>query len=105
MSEIDIPRVKALLCAGTSIADIAAELEVSPRTLLRGFTAAAGMSPRAWRMAEVGSQAQEPAPVVSFRFPEHYDLLVDAAEDAGLTPGEYARDAVLARLKRRRRES
>lgn len=104
MSEIDIPRVKALLCAGSSIADIAAELDVSPRTLLRGFTAAAGVSPRAWRMAEVGSQAHEPSPVVAFRFPE-YDQLVEAAEEAGLTPNEYARDAVLARLKRRRRES
>ena len=102
VTALDVEVVKVRLPQGQSVEEISRELGVPERTLRYAFTRATGLGPRAWRLVELGSQA-DPSPQVSFRLPEHGALVV-AAEEAGKLPGEYAREVLQAHLRRRKKK-
>lgn len=100
MPTVDLAQAKRLLRRPElSIAAVAAELGCGVSTLHKHFTAHAGQSPRAWRQNQGIATADGVSPLVSFRLPEHADL-EDAAKEADLTPGTWARNAVQAALRR-----
>lgn len=100
MTDLDLERAKALLRQGYTVAETAEQLGVPERTLRDRFARVVGMSPRAFRLAEGGSTAAGASQVVSFRLSEYPDLVV-AAEEAGVAPSDWARDAVRTALRRR----
>ncbi len=94
------------LDAPTSLEQLAAELEVSPRTLSRRFRNATGLGPQAWLQQHRISQAQDllrhtdlPVSDVAWRVglqdASHFGKLF--REHVGMTPGRY-REAVRGKL-------
>lgn len=95
---VDIIRAQVLLRAGQTPGAVADQLGVTLRAVQRAFGRAGLTSPRAWQLAEVGSQANGGSPLVFFRLHE-FAALEAAALEAGQRPNEFARTVVQAHLR------
>jgi len=101
VTPLDIERAKVLLRnADLSVAAVADELGISPRSMREHFGEATGLAPKQWRMADGVVTAEGVSPLVSFRLPE-FEALEAAAAEAGETPGAFARNIVRRALRRK----
>ena len=93
---IDLAAAQRLLLDDRDVVEVAASLGVNKRTLERAFVRDTGLTPAAWRRSQIGPRDRT-SPPVFFRLPE-YEALARVAEAAGVSPGEWARNAVRAAL-------
>jgi AraC-like DNA-binding protein len=101
VNRLEIEQAKVLLRnPDLSVADVAGELGISPRSLREHFNWATGLAPKAWRTADGIVTAEGVSPVVSFRLAE-YEALVEAAKEAGQTPHVFAKNIVRRALRRK----
>lgn len=103
MAPDQLREAERLIRKGADLGAVCEALGVTRRTLERCWRAEHGASPARWRREHVPRTTgvgSGPSPVVAFRFVRWAELAA-VAEDAGVTPEQWARAALEAVLDTR----